>query len=192
MRANIELRHLRYILAVAEERNFTRAAARCHVSQSALSRQILEVEKDLGTKLLERQFTPKSTRLTQAGVIFEHEARRAVEHCRRAVSQVQALATAEMRPLQLGVSALLDIPYYFALLGTAHRSVKENSMQIRSAYTRNLVGAVLRGVLEWRYRRPASQVEWITSGPVGLRDTQCRLPRESFICREILAVYSSR
>jgi DNA-binding transcriptional LysR family regulator len=148
VQANIELRHLRYILAVAEERNFTRAAARCHVSQSALSKQILEVEKDLGTKLFDRQFKPKSTQLTQAGIIFQREARRAVEYSLRAVSQVQALVTAEERPLELGVSALLDIPLYLGLIGTAQRSVKESSTQIRTAYTRNLVVLVLRGVLD--------------------------------------------
>lgn len=148
VQANIELRHLRYILAVAEEHNFTRAAARCHVSQSALSKQILAVEKDLGTKLFDRQFTPKSTRLTQAGVIFQREARRAVEHSLRAVSQVQALATSEERPLQLGLSALLDIPLFLGLLGTAQRSVKENSTQIRTAYTRAILLGVLRGVLD--------------------------------------------
>ena len=148
MQANIELRQLRYILAVAEERNFTRAAARCHVSQSALSKQILEVEKDLGAKLFDRQFTPKSTQLTQAGIVFQREARRAVEHTLRAVSQVQALVTAEERPLQLGLSALLDIPVFLGILGTAQRAVKEASTQIRTAHTRNLVVSVLRGVLD--------------------------------------------
>lgn len=148
MQANIELRHLRYILAVAEERNFTRAAARCNVSQSALSKQILEVEKDLGTKLFDRQFTPKSTQLTEAGIVFQREARRAVEHTLRAVSQVQALATSEMRPLQLGVSALLDIPLFLGLLGTAQRAVKETSTQIQTSCTRNLVLSALRGVLD--------------------------------------------
>ena len=99
-------------------------------------------------KLFDRQFTPKSTQLTQAGVIFQREARRAVEYSLRAVSQVQALATAELRPLQFGLSALLDIPLFLGLLGTAQRSVKEASTHIRTAYSRNLVLSVLRGVLD--------------------------------------------
>jgi hypothetical protein len=55
VQAEIELRWMRYVVAVAEERNFTRAALRCHVTQPALSRQIAVVEATLGAKLFERR-----------------------------------------------------------------------------------------------------------------------------------------
>lgn len=78
MLAGVEPRVLEYVVAVAEELHFTRAAEKLHVSQPSLSRQIRDLESSLGTKLFER--TKQFVRVTPAGVLFVREAREALLH----------------------------------------------------------------------------------------------------------------
>jgi len=66
MLAEMELRHLRYFVAVAEEENVSRAALKLHVSQPGISRQIHDLADELGLQLFER--SAKSARLTGAGI----------------------------------------------------------------------------------------------------------------------------
>ena len=73
----MELRHLKYFVAVAEELHFRRAAERLHVAQPAVSEQVRKLEGELGVRLLER--TPRSVELTNAGSAFLDEARLTLE-----------------------------------------------------------------------------------------------------------------
>jgi len=72
--AGMELRHLRYFIGVAEDLNFSRAAERLHVAQSALSRQVQDLEGELGVQLFVRD--KRGVLLTTAGKTFLTEARR--------------------------------------------------------------------------------------------------------------------
>ncbi|MDF3024410.1 MAG: hypothetical protein K0R10_1771 [Alphaproteobacteria bacterium] len=87
MVAAMELRHLRYFLAVAEEQNVSRAALRLHISQPALSRQIKDLETELGTALFER--SANLVRLTDAGKIFQHDCRLILRRVDDAVEKVK-------------------------------------------------------------------------------------------------------
>lgn len=82
----MELRHLRYFLAVASERNFTRAAERLHMAQPPLSRQIQQLEEELGLQLIERDSRP--LRLTEAGRLIYEQAVHVLER----VDEIKALA----------------------------------------------------------------------------------------------------
>src|SRR6266550_9230010 len=101
----VELRHLRYFVAVAEMENVSRAALKLHVSQPALSRQIRDLEDELGFSLLER--TARSVRLTDAGFLFLKEARAVLERTDEAVRSVRAFAQAGETELQVGYTSAL-------------------------------------------------------------------------------------
>lgn len=94
----MELRHVRYLLAVTEHRNFTRAAQALHVSQPTLSQQIKQLEVSLGVQLLDR--TGRTVRATDAGEAFLHYARRALQDldaAERAIHDVHDLSRGSLR-----------------------------------------------------------------------------------------------
>ena len=94
----MELRHLRYFVAVAEELHFRRAAERLHVAQPAVSEQVRKLEVDLGVQLFER--THRSVALTNAGVALLDEARRVLrqaEVARQAARNAEERATLRLR-----------------------------------------------------------------------------------------------
>jgi DNA-binding transcriptional LysR family regulator len=84
----MELRHLRYFVAVAEEENVSRAALKLHVSQPGISRQIHDLEDEIGFPLFER--SAKSVRLTAAGKIFLDESRDVLRRVAEAVQKARA------------------------------------------------------------------------------------------------------
>jgi DNA-binding transcriptional LysR family regulator len=96
----MELRHLRYFVAVAEAENVSRAALRLHVSQPALSRQIRDLEEELGFPLLTR--TAKSVHLTAAGRTFLDDARAVLLRAEDAVKSARAVATGQRGELHVG------------------------------------------------------------------------------------------
>lgn len=121
----MELRHLRYFVAVAEEENVTRAAARLHVSQPPLSRQMRDLEADLGVPLFER--TPKSVRLTEAGKVFYREAQSVLQRADEAVAAVRAVAGGGAGELHLGYAPSLTVE----LLPKALRRFQETSPGVK-------------------------------------------------------------
>jgi len=100
----VELRHLRYFVAVAEMENVSRAALKLHVSQPALSRQIRDLEDEIGFCLLER--TAKSVRLTDAGRTFLDDARALLQDAEEAVTKARAVAGVGPTELHVGYSPM--------------------------------------------------------------------------------------
>ncbi|GGT71397.1 LysR family transcriptional regulator [Actinomadura citrea] len=96
----MELRQLRYFVAVSEELNFGRAAAREHIVQSALSQQVQRLERELGVRLLDR--TTHYVALTPAGAAFLVEARQILAHVERA-AQVARTSQGILPTLRVGI-----------------------------------------------------------------------------------------
>jgi len=109
----IELRQLRYFIALAEELNFGRAARRLGISQPPLSRQIMNLERALGVRLLER--TKHAVQLTVAGRVFLEETRRTLEQLTRSFEMAQRAQRGELGQLTLGVAPLLEASVFPAL-----------------------------------------------------------------------------
>jgi DNA-binding transcriptional LysR family regulator len=96
----MELRHLRYFQAVAEELSFSKAARRLRIAQPALSRAVQEMERELGTQLIERE--RRSPRLTPAGAVLLHEIGLILERFEESMRRVRRTAKGEEGELKLG------------------------------------------------------------------------------------------
>ena len=94
-----DLRQMRYVVAVARERNFTRAAEQLHVAQQALSQQVRAVERMLGIALFERD--TRQVKLTPAGAVFVQEAKRVIAASERALERTDAAARGEFGKVRL-------------------------------------------------------------------------------------------
>ncbi|QTH20127.1 LysR family transcriptional regulator [Rhizorhabdus wittichii] len=96
----MELRHLRYFVAVAEELNFRRAAERLNISQPPLSMQIAQLEQELGARLFDR--SSQRVNLTMAGRIFLGHARDILAHVKDAARDVRLVADGEVGEIRIG------------------------------------------------------------------------------------------
>ena len=103
MARSIELRHLRYFVAVAEEGGFTRAAERLHIQQPPLSQQVQALEAGLGMRLFER--LPRGVQLTVAGVAFLEDARAILSAVEGAKARVQRVAAGAEGALAIGLAS---------------------------------------------------------------------------------------
>jgi DNA-binding transcriptional LysR family regulator len=121
----MELRHLRYFVSVAELLNFTKAAAKLRVAQPSFSRQIRDLEEELGVSLLERN--SRWVRLTEAGKAFATEARAVLQHAEAAAQTARAFAKSNHGQLNLGYAPSLTVE----VLPQALRSFEREFPRVR-------------------------------------------------------------
>jgi DNA-binding transcriptional LysR family regulator len=158
----VELRQLECFVAVAEEANFSRAADRLHVVQSAVSATIKSLEHELGTRLLDRN--SKRVLLTDAGAALLPGARAALDTARAAADAVAEVRGGLRGTLRLGTMtsvSLLDLP---GLLGSFHQRHPGVLLQTTAASsgTQGLVDALLERRLDLAF------VSWPGPPPAGI------------------------
>ena len=102
----MELRHLRYFVGVAEEQHFGRAAARLRVAQPSLSRQIQDLESEMGFLLFDR--LPRGVRLSAAGKLFLSDARRILQDVDEAKRRAERIALGKAGTLRIGIAMALS------------------------------------------------------------------------------------
>jgi DNA-binding transcriptional LysR family regulator len=98
----VELRHLRYFVALADELHFGRAAQRLHIVQPALSKQIAALERELGVRLFDR--TNRAVTITAAGSVFYDEVRTILHRIEKAADAARQTADGELGGLEIGFS----------------------------------------------------------------------------------------
>jgi LysR family cyn operon transcriptional activator len=130
----MELRQFRYLVRLAEELNFTRAARALNVSQSALSQQIRELEEDLGVRLFDR--SAHAVRLTEAGAIALDHARRALAIAEALTEEMDAYRGLKRGRLRLGVTQTFNALYLPAIVSQfmcQHESVNVEVLELANA-----------------------------------------------------------
>lgn len=106
----MELRHLRYFVAVAEELNFTRAAEKMRTAQPSLSQQIRDLEKEIGTPLLTRN--KRNVALTEAGRVFLDEVRLVLAQAKRAIASARQAADIKSHKLTIGFVPAAEVKIF--------------------------------------------------------------------------------
>jgi DNA-binding transcriptional LysR family regulator len=148
----VELRHLRYFLAVAEEGNFTRAAVRVGIGQPPLSQQIQALERELGTPLFVR--TPQGARLTDAGEAFLVDVRRVLLDVDRAADTARRAARGERGRLRLGFTASAAFnPVVPGLIRDYRRAWPAVELALEETNTAGLLAALAEGRLDAAFIR---------------------------------------
>jgi DNA-binding transcriptional LysR family regulator len=141
----MNLRQLRYILAIADEGSFTRAAERLFVAQPSLSQQIKSLERELGGPLLER--LPKGIRLTAAGKAFVPEARAAVAHAERATRDARSALGLEAGEIEVATVTSIAFGVLPPAFDVLHGRYPATTISLREyTHRRALDDAVRLGV----------------------------------------------
>ncbi|CAB3871456.1 Hca operon transcriptional activator HcaR [Achromobacter animicus] len=137
----MELRHLRYFTAVAEELHFTRAAARLGIGQPPLSQQIQQLEREIGTPLFLR--LPRGIALTEAGAQFLDDARAILASADRAIDMARRLGRGERGAITVGFTASAVFHPY---LPRAIRAYRDRYPDVRITLTESNTISLLRGL----------------------------------------------
>jgi DNA-binding transcriptional LysR family regulator len=164
MDRDIELRHLRYFVAVAEELHFGRAAQRLNLAQPPLSQQIRKLEDILGHTLFTR--TSRAVRLTAAGEVFLERARRTLRNVQEDLDEARSVGRGEVGRLRagfIGSAMLTPLP---SMLGQYRRQYPRVELQLQEAYTARVIDSLLNGGLDVGILRDGGPTPGLTVEPI--------------------------
>src|SRR5215467_10018260 len=142
----MELRHLRYFQVVGEVLNFTKAAARLRVAQPALSRQVQDLEDEIGVDLLRR--SPRGVMLTAEGTLFLEEVRELLKRIDESVEKTRALARGEYGELHIGYIPIPTTEILPRALEAFRKTVPTVKPVLHDLSTDELIAGLRDGTLE--------------------------------------------
>jgi LysR family transcriptional regulator, benzoate and cis,cis-muconate-responsive activator of ben and cat genes len=151
----MELRHLRYFLAVAEALNFTKAAAQLRIAQPALSRRVQDLEDEIGVDLLKR--SPRGVVLTAEGKLFLDKTRQLLKLADESVEQVRGLARGQYGDLHIGYSPSPTVEILPPALAAFQKAFPHVNVLLHDASQRELVEGLQNGTLELAIMVPPAE-----------------------------------
>lgn len=161
---DVELRHLRYFVAVAEELHFGRAAARLHMAQPPLSQAIRQLERAVGCDLLHR--TSRSVALTPAGAAFLERARRTLTTVAEDVDEARSIGSGRIGRMTVGFvgsGMLTTLPDVLSRYVAAYPAV---DLQLHESFTARVIEGVLAGEIDAGIVRDADPVDALLATPM--------------------------
>jgi len=180
----MELRHLRYFVAVAENLNFTRAAQRLHLAQPSLTRQIHNLEEEIGVRLLNR--SKNRVVLTEEGRSFLVDARRVLALAEESVTAVQRLSRGETGQLDIGYLSNLNFELLPNTLGAfrqafAHIALNLFDMTPAEQFRALEARKIDLGFVGLRFSKAAKDLQWAS---IGRHTTVAVLPAKHPLARQ--------
>ncbi len=164
----MELRHLRYFIAVAEELHFTRAAERLHIGQPPLSHAIQVLEADVGARLLER--TKRWVRLTEAGKLFLADARKILAMAEQAVETARRAERGETGELRIGFTYSTPLtPLFAEVINRYRQEFPLVTLTLHEMATMRQLDAIGERTLDLGFTRPPE-----VAVPAGIKLTSLR------------------
>lgn len=153
----MELRQLRYLVALADERHFTRAAAREHVAQPSLSQQVRRLEAELGLALVDR--TTRRVTLTEAGAMLVERARRVLAEVQAAEAELGELSGIRAGRVTIGAMQTLggvDLPLLLATFHERHPGVE---LAVREEPSDTLASMLRADALDVAFISPTDRID---------------------------------
>src|SRR6202035_5716195 len=179
----MELRHLRYFVAIGEEENYRRAAQRLNVAQTALSTQIQDLEAELGFKLFDR--LPRGVKLSAAGRLFLEDARRILQQVSEAAARAARVARGQSGTLRVGFT---ENAAWRGIVPDSFRRFRERQpdaeLQLTPATSLEQIEALRSGRLDAGlvFNMPKTDAE-LDHIPVAMQHVELAVPKEHALAR---------
>jgi DNA-binding transcriptional LysR family regulator len=162
--ADIELRHLRYFVAVAEELHFGRAAERLHIAQPPLSQQIRKLEEIVGFPLFQR--TSRVVRLTAAGELFLDRARRTLRKVDEDLEEARTVGGGGIGFMKVGFIGSGMLTALPSLLGQYRTRFPKVNLLLREFYSAGVMQALQQGTIDVGFLRDGGPAEGLEVEPL--------------------------
>ncbi|MBD2075657.1 LysR family transcriptional regulator [Phormidium sp. FACHB-592] len=171
----MELRHLRYFVAVAEELHFNRAAERLHIAQPPLSQQIKQLEVELGVELFDRR-TKRQVQLTEAGQVLLQATYRILAQVEQATSDTQRAGRGETGTLVVGFTSTVVYDILPAILSQYQQQFPNVNLVLRELTTTQQEEALQNHQIEIGFCHPPLKNENLELEPISQESLVVALP----------------